>query len=98
MPTHPERHVGALVATLRGAVEQGVVGHRELEAARGRHIRAVDGPVRERVHAQARPLRDVAAGTRTAHLRVLYNGDRDLALQERLQLVLRMQEAEVAVE
>src|SRR6185437_15570790 len=71
----PERRPGALVATLRGAVEQGVVGHRELEAARGADVGPVDDPIRERVRAQARPLRDVAAGARAAHLRVLGDGD-----------------------
>ena len=38
------------------------------------------------------------AGVRPAHARVLLDGGRDLALQERLQLLLGVQEAEVAVE
>src|SRR5436190_15709973 len=95
---HPERFRCALVATPRRAVEQGVVGHRGLEAAGRAHVRPVDGPVRQGVHAQARSLCDVSRGVSSAHARVLFDGGRYLALQERPQLLLRVEEAEVTVE
>ena len=81
---HPKRRAGVLVATLRGAVKQGVVGHRELKATRRADVCPVDDPVCERVCAQTRPLRDVSAGTGAAHLSVLDDRYRDLTLQERL--------------
>src|SRR5205823_2530110 len=95
---HPVRPRVALVATLRRTVEQRVVGHCGLEAAGGADVGPVDGPVRQRVRAQAGSFGDVAQHARSAHLRVLLDGGRDLALQERLQLLLRPQKAEVAVE
>src|SRR3989442_9376781 len=95
---HPERARFALVATLRCAVQQSVVGHRGLEAAGCGHVGPVNDPVRERVRAQARAFGDVPDDVRPAHARVLLDGGRDLALQERSQLPLGVEEAEVAVE
>ncbi len=46
MAPQPPRLRGALVATLRHPVQQAVVGHRGLEAAGGRYVGPVDGPVR----------------------------------------------------
>src|ERR1700676_3926571 len=45
---HPRRLRGALGAALGRAVQQGVIGHRGLEATGGRYIGPVDRPVRKR--------------------------------------------------
>src|SRR5262249_39092554 len=99
VPAEPERCVGVVfLAPHRCSVEQAVVHHRELEPAGGAYIGAVDGAVRERVRAQAWPLSDVARRVRAARLGILLDDRGYLALQERLQLLLRMHEADIPVE
>jgi hypothetical protein len=52
---YPQGLGGALVASRGCPVEQAVVGHRELEAAGGRHVGPVDGAVRERTRSAPAP-------------------------------------------
>src|SRR5919202_2284120 len=94
----PEVRLTFLVPPHRRPVEQAVVPHGELDPTRAGHISAVDDPVRKRVRAQARPLRDVAHHVHAARLGHLLDGRGYLALQERSQLLLRMREAEISVE
>src|SRR5277367_2514686 len=82
----PHRLRALLVAAPRRAVEQAVVGHRGLEAARARHVRPVDDAIRARVHAHTRSLGYVTACIGPAHARVLLDGDWDIPFQERFQL------------
>src|SRR2546422_9203303 len=98
VPTQPEGLIAALVATHRRSVEQAVVGHRRLEAARGGDIGPVDRPVRERVRAQPRSLRDVAGDVGAGGLGVLLHSRGNLALEEGAQLLLGVGEVEVAIE
>src|SRR5438105_3448882 len=56
---YPQWRRGALVAALRRPVQQTVIGHRRFQAASGRYVGAVDGPVRARVHAEPRSLGDI---------------------------------------
>src|SRR4051812_8676052 len=94
----PEDLLALLLAPQRRAVQQPVVAHHRLEAAGGAHVRPVHHPVRPDVGAEAGALRDVAGDVRPAGDRVLLDGRGDLSREERLQLVLRVQEAQVAVE
>src|SRR2546429_5369768 len=94
----PVLELSFLVAPARSPVEQPVVGHRGLEAAGGRDVGPVDGAVLLCVRAQAGTLRDVAGDVSAAGVRHLLDDRRDLAFQERLQLLLGMEEAEVAIE
>src|SRR5439155_11318639 len=96
--TQPEGPIAALIATHRRPVEQAVVGHHRLETARGGDIGPVDRPVRERVHAQPRSLRDVAGDVGPGGLRVLLHGRGNLALEEGAQLLLGVGESQVAIE
>src|SRR2546423_14675154 len=89
----PELRLALFVASQGSAVQEAVVGHRRLEAARRRHIGPVDDPVGECVGAQSRPFSDVSAGVGAAGGRQMADGGRDLALQERLQLFLGVHEA-----
>src|ERR671912_4101 len=79
----PEVRLTFLVPPHRRPVEQAVVPHGELDPTRAGHISAVDDPVRKRVRAQARPLRDVGRRLRAARLGYLLDGRGYLALQER---------------
>src|SRR6266545_4296113 len=94
----PEVGGALLVASHRRPVQQAVVGHGGLKAARRGHVGPVDGAVRERVCAQPGPLGDVPKHIRTGRLRHLGHGRGDLAVEERLQLLLGVLEAKVAVE
>src|SRR5216117_4217867 len=83
-------------STHRRPVEQAVVGHRRLEPARRGDIGPVDRPVRERVRAQPRSLRDVAGDVGPRTLSHLFHGGGNLALEEGPQLLLGVGESEVA--
>src|SRR6185436_11391671 len=72
-----------LLAPARRAVQEPVIGHRRLEAPRGRDVRPVDAPVRERVRAEAGALGDVAGDVRAARACHLLDGRGDLAFEKR---------------
>src|SRR3712207_1860203 len=74
------------------------LSHCRLEPAGGRHVGSVDDALRLDVGAEPGPLRDVRRRVDAARFRILLDGRWHLALQERLQLLLGVQEAEVAVE
>src|SRR4030088_1149718 len=94
----PERPRAALIASDRSTVQQGVVTHGRLEPAPGGRVGAVDHAVRELVRAQPGLLGEVPGRIGCARLRILRDGLRQLALEERPQILLRVDEAEVAVE
>ena len=69
------------------AVQEAVVAHRRLEAARGRHVGPVGGAVRADVRAQAGTLRRVPVAASTPHASAFCStAGGTLALEERLQL------------
>src|SRR5947209_653338 len=94
----PEWPRGTLVPAGRGAVQEEVVTHRRFEPARRGHVGAMDDAVRELVGAEPRRLGDVSGRVRSGPLCHLLDHWRDLALQERLELLLGVGEAHVAVE
>src|SRR5204863_9137304 len=94
----PEDLLALLLPPDRRPIEQAVVPHHGLETAGGGHIGAVDGAVGSDVRAEARTLRDVAAGVDAASARVLLDDRGDLTLEKRLQLLPGVLEAEIAVE
>src|SRR5437588_12108538 len=83
----PVRLRSLLIAPRRGAVQQEVVTHRRLQPARRAHVGAIDDAVGERVRAQARALGYVSRRVRSGRLGHLLDGRRNLALQERLELL-----------
>src|SRR4029077_11902479 len=94
----PELDRATLIAPNRGAIEQEVVAHGRLEAARSAHVAAVDDAVLERVCAQARRLGAVTARRRSGSLRHLLDDWGNITLEEWLELLLVAGEADVAVE